>query len=145
MAPSMQRAERAARSVPKGQEILNFLREDKTRRTLTAAAAAGDPPVAAISRGLVERVGPKDVKSAQVKQFTGLSVRAVLEEEGFEVARTGVWLGDDPVFSTGAVYRKVTHQKTSAGGSDLLDRLSRSLNDDEAHRLFDILRKRLKR
>jgi hypothetical protein len=124
---------------------LNFLKEDKIRRTLIAAATAGDPPVAAISRSLVERVGSKDVKSAQVKQFTGLSVRAVLEEEGFEVARTGVWLGDDPVFSTGAVYRKVTPQKTTAGGSDFMDRLARTLNDDEAHRLFDILRKRLKR
>ena len=144
MAATMQRAERAARSVPRGEEVLKFLKGEKARSALVAAASAGDPPVAAISRDLVELLGAKELKSAQVKQFTGLCIRAILEEEGFEVERTGVWLGNDPVFSTGAVYRKMTSIKAS-GSSDLLDRLAKSLRDDEANRLFEILRKRLRK
>ena len=39
-----------------------------------------------------------------MKQSIGISVRAVLEEEGFHVIEKGVRLKKDPIFRTGSVY-----------------------------------------
>src|SRR5665811_2454886 len=105
MSKAMVRAQRAARRVPHGPEILEFLSSPKRRKALVAAAAAREPPVAAISKEFAALVGPKDVKLAQVKQYAGLCIKAILEAEGFEIERTGVWLGDDAVFATGSVYK----------------------------------------
>ena len=68
-------------------------------------------------------------------------IRAILEEEGFEIERTGVWLGDDPVFSTGSVYRKVASE---AGGrrNDLLERFVRMLNEEEVGIVRELLSRR---
>lgn len=144
MAKAMVRAQRAARRVPHGPEILEFLSSAKTRKVLVAAAAEGNPPVAAISREFAALVGPKDVKLAQVKQYAGLCIRAILEEEGYEVERTGVWLGDDPVFSTGAAYRKASLGSGERGG-DFLERFVRMLSEEEAGILQDLLARRHKK
>jgi hypothetical protein len=72
MSKAMIRAQRAARRVPHGPEILEFLSSAKSRKALVAAAAEGEPPVAAISKEFAALVGPKDVKLAQVKQYAGL-------------------------------------------------------------------------
>ena len=141
MSKAMVRAQRAARRVPQGAAILEFLMAPKTRKLLIKAAEEGDPPVAAISRELAELVGPKDLKSAQLKQFAGLCIRAILEEEGFEIERAGVWLGDDPVFKTGSVYRKVVSGPTSRR-DDWLVRFVKMLTKDEVDRLIELLRRR---
>lgn len=143
MSKSMVRAQRAARRVPHGSEILEFLSGPKSRKALVAAAVEGEPPVAAISKEFAALVGPKDLKLAQVKQYAGLCIRAILEEEGFEIERTGVWLGDDPVFSTGSVYRKIA----SGDGrrSDLLERFVRVLSDEELEILRDLVSRRRKK
>jgi hypothetical protein len=117
---------------------LEFIQEPKSRRLLVAAAEAGVPAVTAVSGKLQELVGLKDAKLAPVKQFTGLCVRAVLEEEGFEVVGAGVRLSNDPVFSTGSVYRR----RTDTGSTDLLARIAASLTDEEARRLTTLLRRR---
>ena len=143
MSKAMIRAQRAARRVPHGPEILEFLSSAKSRKALVAAAAEGEPPVAAISKEFAALVGPKDVKLAQVKQYAGLCVRAILEQEGFEVERTGVWLGDDPVFSTGAAYRKAP--SAGARGRDFLERFVRMLNEEEVGILQDLLSRRRKK
>lgn len=144
MSKAMVRAQRAARRVPHGTEILEFLGSAKSRKALIAAAIEGEPPVAAISRDFATLVGSKDVKLTQVKQYAGLCIRAILEEEGFEIDRTGVWLGDDPVFSTGSVYRKVV---LSAGGrrGDLLERFVRVLTEEEAGIVEELLSRRHKK
>jgi hypothetical protein len=144
MSKAMVRAQRAARRVPHGSEILEFLSSPKSRKALVAAAAAGEPPVAAISKEFAALVGPKDVKLAQVKQYAGLCIRAILEEEGFEIERTGVWLGDDPAFSTGSSYRKAA-SRTGARGRDFLERFARILNDEEVGILQDLLSRRRKK
>lgn len=144
MKKSMLRAERAARRVPHGPEILEFLTAPKTRKMLISAAAAGAPPVSAISREFADLVGPKSAKLAQVKQYVGLCIRAVLEQEGYDIERTGVWLGNDPVFTTGSLYKKVSEQST-ARRDDWLDRFVRMLTSDEADRLSELLRRRSKR
>ena len=138
MSRTMRRARRSARAVLHGTEILEFVQEPETRRLLIAAAESGAPAVTAISGMLQELVGPKDAKYAPVKQFTGLCVRAVLEEEGFEVAEVGVRLSKDPVFRTGSVYRR----QSDSDSTDLLVRFVESLTDDEARRLKVLLRRR---
>lgn len=138
MSRTMQRARRSARAVLHGTEILEFVQEPNTRRLLIAAAELGSPPVTAISHKLQELVGPKDAKLAPVKQFTGVCVRAVLEEGGFELADTGVRLSNDPVFRTGSVYRRRSNSKST----DLLVRFVESLTDDEARRIKILLRRR---
>jgi hypothetical protein len=138
MSRSMQRARRSARALLHGSEILQFIQAPKTRRLLIAAAESGAPAVTAISEKLLELVGPKDAKLAPVKQFAGLCVRAVLEEEGFEQADAGVRLSNDPVFRTGSVYRR----RRDSDSSDLLARFVASLTDDEARRAKILLRRR---
>jgi hypothetical protein len=144
MSKAMVRAQRSSRRVPKGREILEFLTAAKTRKRLVATAAEGEPPVAAISHDLAKLVGPKDLALAQLKQFVGICVRAILEEEGYEIERTGVWLGSDPVFSTGAVYRQVA-TRTQLQRDDWLERLAKMLNDDEADKLAALLSRRKRR
>jgi len=144
MSKSMVRAQRAARRVPHGPEILEFLSSAKTRKVLVAAAADGEPPVAAISREFAALAGPKDLKLAQVKQYAGLCIKAILEEEGYEIERTGVWLGDDPVFSTGAAYRKVSSGSGERSG-DFLTRFVGMLNEQEAGILQELLEARRKK
>jgi len=94
--------------------------------------------VTAVSSALKTLVGATDAMLAPVKQFTGLCVRAVLEEEGFELAETGVRLSNDPVFRTGSVYRR----NSASDSKDLLARFVESLSDDEARRLKTLLRQR---
>jgi hypothetical protein len=133
----MQRAIRAARAVLHGQRILETMREEETRRLLIGAVEAGQPPVSAISQVLKEKIGLKDAKLMPVKQFAGLCIRAVLEEEGYEVAQAGVRLSNDPIFRTGAVYKKSAAQ--SAVGHELLRRFLATLTDEEAAVAHDIL------
>ena len=124
-----------------GTEILEFVQETKARRLLVAAAESGAPAVTAISGKLQELVGPKYANLAPIKQFTGLCVRAVLEEEGFEVAQTGVRLSNDPVFRTASVYKRTI----AIGNSDeteLLERFIASLNDAEARQALKLLKNR---
>ena len=143
MSKAMVRAQRAARRVPHGPEILEFLSSPKSRKALVAAAAEGEPPVAAISKEFAALVGSKDVKLAQVKQYAGLCIRAILEEEGFEIERTGVWLGDNPIFSTGSSYRKAP--SAGARGRDFLERFVRMLNVEEVGILQELLSRRRKK
>ena len=141
MSRTMQRARRSARAVLRGTEILELVRKPRTRRLLIAAAESGAPPVTAISSKLRELVGAEDAKLAPVKQFTGLCVRAVLEEEGFELAQTGVRLSNDPVFRTASVYKRTI----ATGNSDetqLLERFIASLNDAEARQALKLLKNR---
>lgn len=141
MSRTMQRARRSARAVLHGTEILEFVQEPKTRRMLIATAELGAPAVTAISAKLQELIGPKDAKLAPVKQFTGLCVRAVLEEEGFELAETGVRLSNDPVFRTASVYKR-TLAPDKSGAMELLERFIASLNDAEARRALKLLKNR---
>jgi len=137
---AMRRAVRSARAVLHGPQILEFVKEPKTRRLLVAAAESGVPPVTAVSGRLLQLIPEKDAKLMPLKQFTGLCVRAVLEEEGFEVAETGVRVSNDPVFRTGSTYRRiqVDHRRSSG----LLVRIIQDLTDEEARQALRLLRKR---
>jgi hypothetical protein len=139
-AKAMRRAVRSARAVIRGPEILELVRESKSRRLLIAAAESGVPPVTAISGKLLQLIPVKDAKLTPLKQFTGLCVRAVLEEEGFQVAETGVRVSNDPIFRTGSTYHRI---KVDAPGSPgLLVRIIQNLTDEEAKEALRLLRKR---
>jgi hypothetical protein len=136
---AMRRAIRSARAVLGGARILEFVRSPQIRQKLIAAAESGAPPVTAISARLVELVGAKDVKLQPVKQFAGVCVRAVLEEEGFQVAAKGVRVSNDPVFRTGSTYERipVTTKKTT-----FLARFVQCMTEEEANELLELLRRR---
>ena len=144
MSKSMVRAQRASRRVPRGEEILGFLSSPKCRKALVAAALQDEPPVSAISKELAALLGPKDAKTAQVKQYAGLCIRAIMEEEGFELERNGVWLGKDVMFGSGSVYKK---REPDGGGrrNDLLERLVKNLTEEEVGTLQEILLRRRRR
>ena len=99
---SMRRAERSARAITHGAKILQFVQSPSVRQRLVQAAELGSPPVTAISSDVQKLVGKKDAKLPPIKQYTGLCVRAVLEEEGFELVQTGVRVSKDPIFRTGS-------------------------------------------
>jgi hypothetical protein len=137
---AMRRATRSARAILHGPKILEQIQQTKVRRLLVAAAQSGVPPVTAISDKLLEILPRKDAKLTPVKQFTGLCVRAVLEEEGFDVAETGVRVSNDPVFRTGATYRRLVAGKSPAVA--LLSRIIQTLTDEEVEEAVKLLRQR---
>src|SRR5215204_2573049 len=126
----MNRARRSARAILHGPELLDLVTNPTVRKMLITAAEAGHPPVTAISGDFQKLIGHTDAKLTPVRQFVGLSVRAVLEEEGFEVAETGVRLSNDPVFRSGAVYRRAA-TPAETPSSDLLQRFVHALTDEE--------------
>lgn len=136
----MRRAARSARAVVKGDVILKMIQEQKTRRLLVKAAESGAVPVTAISGKLLEQIGARDAKLLPIRQFVGLCVRAVLEEEGFALAESGVRVSNDPVFRTGSTYRR--SENGTNHHTDLLDRIIERLTDQEASRALDLLLRR---
>jgi hypothetical protein len=135
----MRRASRSAQALNHGPKILAFLKESNARRLLVTAAESGSPPVTAISKKLLGLISAKEAKTIVVRQFIGLCVRAVLEEEGFEVAEKGVRVSRDPIFRTGSTYRRV---QTGHAHSTLLARFIHSLTDEEVSQALMLLRKR---
>ena len=137
---AMRRARRSAGALKYGPEVLELIQEPKTRRLLVDAAERGAPPVTAISDKLLQVIPAKELKLMPLKQFAGLCVRAVLEEEGFEVAEAGVRVSNDPIFRTGSTYQRVKAQKSAS--SSLLERLIGALTEDEARQALSLLRNR---
>lgn len=144
MSKAMQRAQRTARAVQEGARIFTYLTKAETRRLLIAAAEAGHPPVAAVSAGLITEVGHDALKGHVAKQFAGLCIRAVLEEEGFTVLRTGVRLSRDTVFRTGSIYQKAA-PAAMKDGHELLLRFLDTLTLEEARFVVGALAERLRR
>src|SRR5262249_2782529 len=101
-------------------------------------AESGAPPITAISGPLMELVGANDVKLQPVKQFAGICVRAVLEEEGFQLAAKGVRVSNDPVFRTGSTYERIP--KTTK--TTFLARVVQCMTDEEANEVLELLRRR---
>ena len=137
----MRRAERNARVISRGDDILSLMKKANTRHKLVAAAKAGAPPVTAISAQLRALVG-SDAKLAAVKQFAGLCVRAVLEEEGYELTEKGVRISTDPIFRTGSTYRRAAVRSES---DPSWPRFVDMLSEDEAEQLLKALLARKRR
>ena len=74
-----------------------------------------------------------------VRQFAGLVIRAILEEEGFRVAETGVRISRDPIFRTGAVYEAIADEKKAGSLESLVAFLTQKLTEPEIRRLRQLL------
>jgi hypothetical protein len=134
----MTRARRSAAAVRRGPEILEFLLSDEARKALKGAAEKGEPPVTAVSDVLLKRFR-KDMEFPPVRQFAGLVIRAVLEEEGFRVAQSGVRISRDEIFRTGAVYEPISDERTAGPMESLVAFLTEKLSDSEIRRLRQLL------
>jgi hypothetical protein len=134
---AMTRAFRTASAVRNGAEILDFISSPKIRALLVTQAERGSPPVGAISAQLLRRF-PREVKLAPVKQFIGMCVRAVLEEEGYRVAEKGVRLTDN-LFRTGSVYEPLATQSVKT--DDPFETMLTALSEAQAIRAVRILEK----
>jgi hypothetical protein len=138
---AMRRAVRSARAVLHGTRILEFIQRPETRQKLIAAAEAGVPPVTAISSQIV-KLAQREAKLSPVKQFVGLCVRAVLEQESFQVAAKGVRVSKDPIFRTGSTYER---RPAGGKGRTFLVRMVEALTDQEADELFALLQRRTRK
>ena len=144
MSKAMVRAERAARSVVEGKEILDFLKRPPMRKRIAGAADAKVPPVTAVSQALLDQFGKK-ASDLPVRSFIGLCVRAILEESGYHVVDKGVRLRDDPIFVTGSVYEKSGDRSAAAPGHHrLLDAIAENLSREEALYLITKIQKRFR-
>ena len=99
---AMRRAQRSAHTIVRGGEILDMVCSDAARKRLVEVAVCGEPPVTAISEALIKLLGKGAARAVPVRSFVGLCVRAALDEDGFEVAETGVRVPEDPIFRTGS-------------------------------------------
>jgi hypothetical protein len=137
----MRRAQRSAPAVRDGSRILDFIGSANIRKRLVSTAESGAVPVTSISSDLQTLLGRDLAKRAPIKRFAGLCVRAVLEEEGFELVQTGVTVSKDPLFRTGSVYQRL-RTKEQEPGTDLLARFIESLTDGETTRAIKLLQRR---
>lgn len=142
MASSTERVRRSARAVLHGPQLLEFIAAPRTREVLVAAAEAGHPPVASVSQDIRRLVGLEDAKLLPVRQFVGRCVRAVLAEEGFEVAEAGVRLSHDVIFRSGSVYQRASVAPVTTS-PEKVEWLIDKLADAELETALKAIRRRL--
>ena len=105
----MKRAKRSAQRVKDGPEILAVVRSEEARDAMIEAARNDIPSVSGISPILLDRFDDDVVMNVPTRALIGLCVRAVMAEEGYDIAERGVRTdpAQDKVFTTGTVYEKV--------------------------------------
>jgi len=133
--PLKTQADRIAQSSPVGRELIAFLQRPDILAKLRDAAERGTQPAAAISSELSENF-PQVVRDAAVKRKLGFFVAAILDGEGFSVARANVRLRN-PLFKSAAIFRKRAEPTTKP--ANLISRLSEALTEDEAGQLVEFL------
>lgn len=138
---SAARARRTARAIDRGQEILDLLCMPELQAAITATANLGQPPVSAISQRLLDTFGRHTMQTTATKMFVGLCVRAILGEE-YELAASRVRMSNDPLFSTGAVYKKLPQTNSSDEKFLYLHRILRAVDDIELDIAIKILEER---
>jgi hypothetical protein len=132
---------RAAQAVSRGLEMLALAEESKS--ALVAAAEAKKPPVTVLAPIVGNALGAELLRQHAVRRFLGLAVSSVLAEQGFEVARKGVRLRDDPVFTTASLYRRAG-QLPLIEAPDILERMLAGLTKPEQLRALKFLQTQLK-
>ncbi|NTG45807.1 hypothetical protein G6M04_00365 [Agrobacterium rhizogenes] len=133
----IRKANRAAQSIVGGDRLLARLTSAPYLRELKKGVAESVPPVSKISRMLQEDFPSEPEMTLPVRQFIGMTVRAILAAEGYEVEERGVRISGDPVFRTGATYRLAVSGDDEE--EDFLVRFVGMLTTDELHRLKDLV------
>jgi hypothetical protein len=123
----MERVASEADTKPMQRQVLQFVLAHKEE--LVAAALREELPVAAISAGLLRKFGD-EIRAHRLRQFVGLCVAALLEEEGFTIVRSGVRLRSDPLFTVATFFKRTRHARTSHS-APLLQRLIDSMTNAE--------------
>jgi hypothetical protein len=135
---------RAAGNIRGGVAIVEYCSSPEGRWRLTTAADAGLVPVTAVSEKLLELVGRPALESLATRQFCGRVVKAVLAEEGFVVAQTGIRVPHDPIFAAGSIYKRRTTTPLSAADESIMQRFVDCLAPDELRWIADYAQDKLK-
>ncbi|MCI9881665.1 MULTISPECIES: hypothetical protein [Methylobacterium] len=135
------RARQLSRASPILVQIQTFISGHSLEAPLLAAVSAGDPPVGAISKYLVEQFGRDTFKSPQTKQFVGVATAAKLELLGCVATGKRIRINNDPIFTTGGLFRKLAVTPRSSS-HELLARFIAALTEDEALIVAELLARR---
>jgi hypothetical protein len=84
-----------------------------------------------VSGILSTSVGTRVMTQRVTKQFVGLVISFLLDEDGFLLVRSGVRLRADAVFGTGSIYRRRVAESHPVNSRPLLQRLLDSLTPQE--------------
>ena len=133
--PLKTQADRVAQSSAEGRKLFAFLQRPDILAKLLEAAERGTQPAAEISTELLQNF-PSMLRDPVARRQTGFFVSALLDGEGYAVARANVRLRN-PLFKSAAIYRKRPEPTTESG--NLLSRLSNTLTKAEAQELVELL------
>lgn len=103
----------------------------------------GIPAVGGVSDALIERFGWALFRDPLVRRFVGMATRAIMDSEGFELARPIGRMRRDKLFSAGAVYRRRRDGDADALGLDITNYLD-NLTPDQAKLAIARLRSHLR-
>ncbi|WP_157063997.1 hypothetical protein [Methylobacterium tarhaniae] len=133
-----QRVKQLARASPTLARLQAFIFGETLEAALLAAVPQGKPPVGAISGLLIDKFGIDTFKSPQTKQFVGVAVAAKLETLGYVATGKRIRITNDPIFTTGGLFRKVAASPRSSS-HELLARFVAALTEDEALIVAELL------
>lgn len=136
------RVQRLGERLPDGQQALEYLKSAEAIAQMREAIEAGRPPVVAISAELLKR-HRQLLNLPAGRRFIGQAIRVVLEANGYEPERSGVYISGDPVFTVGTTYCAVHQAKTAE--NRLLKHILDALPEKEARWAHDYLGRRLAR
>ncbi|BAQ46062.1 hypothetical protein [Methylobacterium aquaticum] len=136
-----QRVKQLARASPTLARLQAFILGEALETALLAAVSEGRPPVGAISGHLIDQFGLDTFKSPQTKQFVGVAVAAKLETLGYVATGKRIRITNDPIFTTGGLFREVAASPKSSS-HELLARFVAALTEDEALIVTELLERR---
>lgn len=131
--------QRATASLKHGDKLFKFLIDPDRRAIMRKAADDGVVVVSRLSEPLLTAFTLAELKPFPVRQFVGSLTKAVLTEEGYDVAVRGVRVPGDRIFSKGSKYRR--HQDSPEGGdaSEWLNRVVSIMTSSERARMTQLL------
>jgi hypothetical protein len=145
------RLQRLTHSLADGEAIIASLQEPAQVSAMIAAADKGLPSVVGVSRALLDRFGSR-IRETIYKQYSGMAVRWIIEQHGFQVLDQGVKISGDPVYASGTRYVRRATTSASAQSSttdekrtDIIERFVSVLNVAELHQLVRAAQTQLSR
>jgi hypothetical protein len=129
---------RAKSSLKRGDEFFKFLTDPDRRAIMRKAADDGVVVVSRLSEPLLAVFALPDLKPFPVRQFIGALTKAVLAEEGYDVAVRGVRVPGDRIFTKGSKYRQ-RQDSEEGNAAEWLTRLVAIMTRSERARMVQLL------
>jgi hypothetical protein len=124
------RAGALADKIHRGRAIEAFIGRPENVKRMVAASQKGVQPVSAISGPLCQEFKRETFDdNPAARQFVGVVIRPLMEQEGFVVIKRNVPLRGDPLFKSGALYGRPG--KMSSPKAPLLKRFVDALSAQE--------------